>query len=436
MGKYLDKIINEAIDKMLITEITSSRCYHFCTWQALIAILSNNQFALRTNVTSKSEHWNQPNRRFYMSLSRVADGRVGYQSYFSNEDILCRIELDGDKLSDNYRIRPVNWGENGNFDTKEKRDKGLKDGRVTSKERYTRPSKSGYIPFFAKVQDEVENEDRVFSNKPIIPNAYSYIRRIDIYIKNTSEYQRAYMTNDEMLKNRDEYLSELIGNIDVKWVDKIHFYDNMNAFNSRRHELPFPKPTENTTKYKKILSRNERMNNDTWMEMYITTLAQGIGCIGQLKDVIEKNDFNLVEYYARPWLEKYKLSDMVDKVPDVIHFITHLSHAKIREPYKTEYTITEADNIFSLIRNDFYMLLETMENAVRTINKSAPNNIYTMRTLKMITDFVKSTGCDTIATTTQKSYGKSIYQTLINKLEEKLLPKQNNNNKSIYSGTF
>lgn len=411
MGRYLDKIITEAIDKMLITEITSSRCYHFCTWPTLVAIASNNQFALRTNVTSRSEHWNQPNRRFYMSLSRVADGRVGYQSYFSNEDILCRIELDGDKLSDRYRIRPVNWVENGNFDTKEKREDRTKRGQSTSKERYTKAAGNGHIPYFARVQDEVENEDRVFSDKPIIPNAYSYIKRIDIFLQDTSEYKRAYMTRDEMLKNRDEYLSELIGNVGVKWVNKIHFYDNMSAFNSRQHELTFPKPTENTTKYNNILSNNKRQNNAKWMDMYVTTLAQGIGCIGQIVDAIVDNPIQPTSHYAKPWIEKYHLTELINDVPDDTQFKSALQRA----------TIDRSVDMLDLTKNRFFYILETMENSVRTINKQAPNNIYTIRALKMITDFVKTTGCDTISTTTQKSYGKSIYLTLINKLEEKLL---------------
>jgi exonuclease V gamma subunit len=71
--------------------------------------------------------------------------------------------------------------------------------------------------------------------------------------------------------------------------------------------------------------------------------------------------------------------------------------------------------------NTFWHILEQMEESVRTLNKNAPNNIYVMRILKMITDFVISTGCDTIVTSTQKSYGKSIFQLLKDKLEKKYI---------------
>lgn len=411
MGKYLDKIITEAIDKMLITEMTSSRCYHFCTWPTLVAIASNNQFALRTNVTSRSEHWNQPNRRFYMSLSRVADGRVGYQSYFSNEDILCRIELDGDKLSDRYRIRPVNWVENGNFDTKEKREDRTKRGQSTSKERYTKAAGNGHIPYFARVQDEVENEDRVFSDKPIIPNAYSYIKRIDIFLQNTHNFARDYMSKKEIADERAEVIKMLLRTFDVKWMDKLHFFDTMHNFNTRKNEIPFNKLTQNDKQYSNILSNNKRQNNAKWMDMYVTTLAQGIGCIGQIVDAIVDDPIQPASHYAKPWIEKYHLTELINSVPDDTQFKSALQRA----------TIDRSVDMLDLTKNRFFYILETMENSVRTINKQAPNNIYTIRALKMITDFVKSTGCDTISTTTQKSYGKSIYLTLINKLEEKLI---------------
>lgn len=411
MGKYLDKIITEAIDKMLITEMTSSRCYHFCTWPALVAIASNNQFALRTNVTSRSEHWNQPNRRFYMSLSRVADGRVGYQSYFSNEDILCRIELDGDKLSDRYRIRPVNWVENGNFDTKEKREDRTKRGQSTSKERYTKAAGNGHIPYFARVQDEVENEDRVFSDKPIIPNAYSYIKRIDIFLQNTRNFARDYMSKKEIADERAEVIKMLLKTFDVKWMDKLHFFDTMHNFNTRKNEIPFNKLTQNDKQYSNILSNNKRQNNAKWMDMYVTTLAQGIGCIGQIVDAIVDNPIQPTSHYAKPWIEKYHLTELISSIPDDTQFKSALQRA----------TIDRSVDMLDLTKNRFFYILETMENSVRTINKQAPNNIYTIRALKMITDFVKSTGCDTISTTTQKSYGKSIYLTLMNKLEEKLI---------------
>lgn len=409
---YLDRIITEEINKILITEITSSRCYHFCGWDSLKKILRNNQFALRTNITSRSEHWNQPNKRFYMSLTRNGDGRVGYQSYLDNEEVICRIELDGDKLNDNYRIRPVNWVANGDYDTIEKRAKSEANGKVTSKERYTKMGKiNGGIPYCAKVQDEVENEDRIFSNKPIIPNAYSYIKRIDVLINDTSKYARGYMTKDEIINNRNYYLSNLLKEIDVNWLDKMHFYESMPNFNARKNELQISKPTENSKEYEKALKNVKTNNQSKWMDLHAKTLAQGIGCIGQMIDVINSDDFKLAGHYAKYWVDKYNLSELIDNIPDSAELDSRLI-TLLRE--KNIQRVDEAVNAF-------WHILEQMEESVRTLNKNAPNNIYVMRILKMITDFVISTGCDTIATSTQKSYGKSIFQLLKDKLEKKYI---------------
>lgn len=408
---YLDRIITEEINKILITEITSSRCYHFCGWDSLKKILRNNQFALRTNITSRSEHWNQPNKRFYMSLTRNGDGRVGYQSYFSNEGLICRIELDGDKLNDNYRIRPVNWVANGDYDTVEKRAKRKAKGDVTSKERYTRISANGNIPYFARIQDEVENEDRVFSNKSIIPNASSYIKRIDVLINDTSEYAKEYMSKDEIINNRNYFLSNLLKEVDVSWLDKIHFYDSMYNFNARKNELQISKPTKNSKEYEKALKNVKTNNQSKWMDLHAKTLAQGIGCIGQMIDVINSDDFKLAGHYAKYWVDKYNLSELIDNIPDSAELDSRLI-TLLREK-----NIQRVDEVAST----FWHILEQMEESVRTLNKNAPNNIYVMRILKMITDFVISTGCDTIATSTQKSYGKSIFQLLKDKLEKKYI---------------
>ena len=161
--------------------------------------------------------------------------------------------------------------------------------------------------------------------------------------------------------------------------------------------------------YNDEVKKDESRNNDDWMDMHATTLAQGIGCIGQMIDAINTGSFKSAEYYARYWVDKYQLTDLVKNIPDANTFSPRLNVALMKK------TTEMVD--FAL--SGFYDILHGMEEIVRSLNKNAPNNIYTMRILKMITDFVISTGCDTIATSTQKSYGKSIYKLLKNNLEKK-----------------
>lgn len=143
--------------KNTINESLTSIVYHFTTLRNCIKILANNEFKLNFSLISRSEYFG--NRRlFYMCVTRMMRGEVGFSSTSG-----VRIELDGDKLNQRYNSQPISF-----FYHK---------GEPSVKSRMLRRD------FTVQQKHELnESEDRIYSDKPTIPNAKSYIKSIDIYM--------------------------------------------------------------------------------------------------------------------------------------------------------------------------------------------------------------------------------------------------------------
>lgn len=182
MTSHIQKIICEEIERFVLNEMLSSKCYHFTTLNGLLRILKTNTFLLKTDVVSDTEHWaDKPRHRFYMSTTRVRNGKYGYNNFIQKEDMLVRITLNGDLLNANYRGMPINWQMHN------EKALGYETNlryAISSKSRamYNNPNWSA-----AQTQPFVENEDRIFSSKPTIPNADRYIDRIDILTYDTTK---------------------------------------------------------------------------------------------------------------------------------------------------------------------------------------------------------------------------------------------------------
>ena len=102
MASHIQKIISEEIERFVLNEMLSSKCYHFTTLDGLLRILKTNTFLLKTDVVSDTEHWeDKPRYRFFMSTTRVRDGRFGYNYFIDQNEMLVRITLNGDLLNMN-----------------------------------------------------------------------------------------------------------------------------------------------------------------------------------------------------------------------------------------------------------------------------------------------------------------------------------------------
>ena len=239
----------EDIVKNTLNENISSICFHFTGLDNFVKIIKSDRFILKTNAVSKSEHWNQPKRRFFMSVTRASNPYIGYNSWVSNGFV--RLTLDGDLLSNNYRGKPVNffrWPDKYNtidgddsdynyidlkdrdkreFSTKQSALNGInniwKDKSVTNLHNLQGSNQLKY-------QAQIENEDRIFSDKPFINGAKKYIKRIDILIaksaKDRGSYKKVILRE---LNNIKDYFTE--------HHDIFHFYGTMEDFASNRNEI-------------------------------------------------------------------------------------------------------------------------------------------------------------------------------------------------------
>lgn len=210
----LHRLVESTINSYLLNEMLSSKCYHFTTLDGLLRILKTNTFLLKTDVVSDTEHWeDKPRYRFFMSTTRVKDGRFGYNYFIKTDNMLVRITLNGDLLNANYRGKPINWKMHSN------KIRGY-DSDLRSAE--STKSKSMYNPDGrrAQIQPFVENEDRVYSNKPSIPNADRYIERIDIL---------TYISKDFV--DIDSQALDILQNIPSRFRNITHIYTTMKGFN-------------------------------------------------------------------------------------------------------------------------------------------------------------------------------------------------------------
>lgn len=98
-------IINEEINKFLITEYISQTVYHFTIFESLQEILESNSFLLSPGLFSDKSN----NKYFYyMSFTRQKNGYLG----FSN-GLNVRITCDGSLLNNKYAGGPFNYFKDG-----------------------------------------------------------------------------------------------------------------------------------------------------------------------------------------------------------------------------------------------------------------------------------------------------------------------------------
>lgn len=214
----LHRLVENTINSYLLNEMLSSKCYHFTTLDGLLRILKTNTFLLKTDVVSDTEHWeDKPRYRFFMSTTRVRDGRYGYNHFIDKDDMLVRITLNGDLLNANYRGKPINWQMHSN--KIRGYDSDLRSAESTkSKSMYNVPDRK-----IAQIQPFVENEDRIYSNRPSIPNADRYIERIDVL---------TYLSNDFV--DIDTQAMDILQNIPSRFRNITHIYTTMKDFNKQK----------------------------------------------------------------------------------------------------------------------------------------------------------------------------------------------------------
>ena len=135
----------------IISEGASDILYHFMYSQYVLDMLQKNKLNMVAAIGKDSDYKINKNKFYYLSTTRSKS------SGFRKGD--SKIVLDGRKLKQRYKITPVdywNWPKNDKQDT------------------------SAYI----YSMKSLEQEDRIVTDKPSIPNAKDYLLGIHIYIRN------------------------------------------------------------------------------------------------------------------------------------------------------------------------------------------------------------------------------------------------------------
>ena len=188
--EYVKQFLNE---NKVITEGASDILYHFTSKTNLINILKKNEFNLTFSIGDSPDFNVNRNKFFYFSTTRSKS------SGFKKGNV--KLVLDGRKLKNNYKLIPVDYW----------RLKSLKNS---------------------------EQEDRIISDKPIIPNAINYI--LEIHMKD----------NTEIISNKEIYF------ISKKYNIPLFFYENEKDFllqtnnkeinfNNKNNSLEYDSETKN-----------------------------------------------------------------------------------------------------------------------------------------------------------------------------------------------
>lgn len=138
--EYADSL-NEGLSPVL---------YHATQLQHAVSILKDNTFNLTNAVGLKAERGIQK-KFYYISFARSLTS--GYYYFENPQKGIVYFKIDGDKLGNRYKGLPVDY--------------------------WSSPSETERSLIRQK---SMENEDRVISDSPDIPNASSYIQEIYVYV--------------------------------------------------------------------------------------------------------------------------------------------------------------------------------------------------------------------------------------------------------------
>lgn len=375
MGKKI--YITENRLKTLLSEYVSSKCYHFCDKDILIKILNSNMFVLRTNIVSKSEHWYQPKRRFFMSVTRNGHPLEGYSSMMQS-GTYARIELDGDALNMNYRGHPVNYFSRGN--------EGLIYGAPAEREMYQSQKANIKLAYKIGSNDTVENEDRIFSSRPYIPNAMRYIKRIDIVVMGSPFGNYAY---------------DIMSSVDPKWYHLMHFYDCSTALlKGKEREVVFPTQHEHQIYTRERVRDNDFIKRNGSISKPITCALLECGilkaAIGILRneDAVSPKEFtySIAKRYNLPIIEQgasaendYYLDVNVDN-----------EYAHCESIYQK---LLEGD--WHLVHDKILESILKLESGIKSLNTEFAYNKAALTAVRAITDELRKIGVETLSQSVQ-----------------------------------
>lgn len=180
------ELTNEVLSKEIIIESLSPTVYHATKFNVVRAILSNDVAKLSHIKKSGLVYTVVDTKKYPYYLSCARTMNSGYFRKFLLSENLLVLELDGGKLSQNYKGKAVNWFGAMNINPRNK------------------------VFFYTD-----EAEDRLYSKNKEIPNFKKYIKAIhSMNIETTKEPEsgRIHRVGMEEPLRR---LKEVAGNIPI-----------------------------------------------------------------------------------------------------------------------------------------------------------------------------------------------------------------------------
>lgn len=211
--------------------------YHFTSLDNLVRICQTGRIPLSHTYAKGAEIGINKNHTFYLSLTRVKDGRVGYSKPYN-----CRICFDGKALATRFKGEAVNyWNGLGdkrqyykNLVTRHEINPDGTQGRELDKYEDLKPGVKYDVQYKNEYKDadpynfsngmqtqtSTENEDRLLTNEPFIDDIENFVTSIDIlYVKNENQ------------KYDDVTKKKICACLRSKYRNLVRVYDNDKDFN-------------------------------------------------------------------------------------------------------------------------------------------------------------------------------------------------------------
>lgn len=176
------------------------RLYHYADISKVASIVTQNKFELTYAKGADASKNKSFKRNFYLSCSTIARGRyaTGSNGKFYPNNSHCMIEIDASKISDRYKIVPVDYW--------------YYPGRV-----------------YDSTLSSDETEERIVARDHKIPNAKKYIIAVHVYMPPEKE------KDTEWDKNRRIHDMKHLNRIAHSGVD-YYVYDDIKYFTVLRRE--------------------------------------------------------------------------------------------------------------------------------------------------------------------------------------------------------
>jgi hypothetical protein len=303
-------------DKLIqrLQESTSPlrRLYHYTDLSKAVKIITQNKFELTYAKGPDASKLKGFRRNFYISCSTIARGRyaTGMGGKFYSGSVQCNIELDASKLSDKYKISPVDyWYYPG-------------QARMNS----------------AGTNEMDETEERILSRDHKIPNAKKYIIAVHIYVPPEDRMRKMRQSEEQIGRIQEEI--KLIAHSGVDY----YIYDDIKYFTVLRREKAH-KLKSDTYQYE-LRHMDNPSRYDLKNEQELTWMV----------DWLLDPNFEIPDEMVKSRLEAWNWKDLLSTVDNEIHNVkAKMRPATQRALHKlSEYQRKTGKSLSDIVQDAYY----------------------------------------------------------------------------------